>query len=332
MPDGLVVNSTDGVGIHGISSSDDGVIGESGSDTGVSGTSTAGPRGGGPLGGLFGFGSGVHGHSTSHAGVFGLADAGRGTVGLSLTGAGVHGISAGPDPQLSMGVRGDGTRGPGVTAKTGSGPFAFGALASGYAQGANAMFGPKGDAIAAGGDVSVDGNVYCVDPKSSVFIWGSLAVKGAKGAVVPHRDGAHRLLYSLECPESWFEDFGRARLVRGRATVRLDRTFAAVVRTGDFHVFLSPEGLSHGLYVHKRTRGGFEVREQHSGRSTVPFSYRVVARRRDIDGPRFKKVTLPKPVKLTLPEVPPIGKQPALSKLRAAVKSRAGKSISGRRR
>lgn len=324
MPDGLVVNSTDGAGLHGISSSDDGVIGESSSAAGVSGTSTAG-RGGGPLGGLFGFGSGVVGHSTSHAGVFGLADAGRGVVGVALIGPGVHGISAGPDPQTSPGIRADGTRGPGITARTGSGPFAFGALASGYPQ-ANALIGPKGNAIAVGGDVSVDGNVFCVDPQSGMFVQGSLSVKGAKAAMVRHRDGSHRLLYSLECPESWFEDFGRARLIRGRAAVRLDRTFAAFVRTGDYHVFLSPEGLSHGLYIHKRARGGFEVREQHAGKSTVPFSYRVVARRRDIDAPRFKRVTLPKPIKLALPQVPPAAKQPALSKLRAAVKSRAARN------
>ena len=46
-------------------------------------------------------------------------------------------------------------------------------------------------------------------------------------AAVSHPDGSHRLLYSLESPESWFEDFGEARLVDGKAEVRLDPDFAA---------------------------------------------------------------------------------------------------------
>ena len=325
MADGLLVNSTVGTGIHGVSTGGDGVTGESSADSGVSGTSTAAVGGGGLFGGLFGFGSGVVGHSTSHAGVFGLSDGGKGVVGLTLADAGVHGISAGLDPQLSTGVRGDGISGPGVTASTANGPFALGAFGRGHSQGGIMTTLVGGAAIAAVGDVSIDGSLYCVNPWDQVQIEGGLIVKGPKAAMVSHRDGSRRLLYSLECPESWFEDFGRARLVRGRATVRLDRTFAQFVRTGDYHVFLSPEGLSHGLYIHKRTRAGFEVREQHSGKSTVTFSYRVVARRRDIEAPRFKKVTVPKLGKFTFPAVPPLAKPPTLSKIRAAVKSRIGK-------
>jgi hypothetical protein len=39
------------------------------------------------------------------------------------------------------------------------------------------------------------------------------------------------------------------------------------------------------------------VREQQRGTDTLRFSYRIVARRKDIAAPRFKKVTLRKPVK-----------------------------------
>jgi hypothetical protein len=62
------------------------------------------------------------------------------------------------------------------------------------------------------------------------------------------------------------------------------------VRTGDYHVFLSAEGDSRGLYVRRKARWGFEVREQAGGSSSVRFSYRIVARRRDIAGPRLPKV------------------------------------------
>jgi hypothetical protein len=50
-----------------------------------------------------------------------------------------------------------------------------------------------------------------------VVVDGHLLVFGAKGAVVRQRDGSHRMLYSVESPESWFEDFGESRLVDGEA-------------------------------------------------------------------------------------------------------------------
>jgi hypothetical protein len=45
---------------------------------------------------------------------------------------------------------------------------------------------------------------------------------------------------------------------------------------------LTPEGDSRGLYIRKRSASGFEVREQQGGRSSLTFSYRVVARRFDL--------------------------------------------------
>ena len=162
-----------------------------------------------------------------------------------------------------------------------------------------------------------------------------------KSAAVKLRDGSHRALYCVESPECWFEDFGRSRVVRGRARVRLDRTFAAVVRTGDYHIFLSPEGLSHGLYVSRRTRGGFEVREQHQGKSTVPFSYRIVARRKDVDAPRFKRVKLPilpkfpRPPKVKLPKTSGPLRPSQLQALVARERGRkpsAGRPVRGRPR
>jgi hypothetical protein len=126
-----------------------------------------------------------------------------------------------------------------------------------------------------------------------VFIVGDLTVFGVKSAAVPHADGSHRLLYSLECPESWFEDFGEDELVNGKAEVKLDPDFSAVVRAKKYHVFVTPCGDSRGLYVTKKTDKGFEVREQQGGKGKVKFSYRVVAKRKDIKGERLKKISLP---------------------------------------
>jgi hypothetical protein len=127
-------------------------------------------------------------------------------------------------------------------------------------------------------------------------------VNGTKSAVIRFPDGAHRLLYSLESPESWFEDFGRAKLARGRVKVKLDRKFVAVADTKDYQVFLTPEGDSHGLFLSAKNGAGFEVREQQIGRtigtSSIAFSYRLVARRKDVKASRFKRIKLPQPPKM----------------------------------
>jgi hypothetical protein len=126
-----------------------------------------------------------------------------------------------------------------------------------------------------------------------VIVGGDFRVTGNKNVAVKHPDGSHRLFYCVESPESWFEDFGRARLVRGKAEVKLERTFAGFVRLDDYHVFLSPEGPSNGLYISRRTRKGFSVREHDGGKSATTFSYRLVARRKDLKIKRFKPVRLP---------------------------------------
>jgi hypothetical protein len=94
-------------------------------------------------------------------------------------------------------------------------------------------------------------------------------------------------------PESWFEDVGKGQVVNGRATVRLDEDFAAVVHSNDYLVFPVAEGDCNGLYVSSKTPTSFEVRELKGGTSTLPFGYRVVAKRRDIPGPRLERVAVP---------------------------------------
>jgi hypothetical protein len=125
---------------------------------------------------------------------------------------------------------------------------------------------------------------------------GDLTVTGAKGAVVPHPDGSQRLFCAIESPESWFEDFGEGRLEDGAIEIELDRDFELLTRTESYHVFLTAYADSQGLYVERRTPRSFTVREQRGGKSSVSFSYRVVARRRDIDVPRFKKIEAPQAV------------------------------------
>jgi hypothetical protein len=67
-------------------------------------------------------------------------------------------------------------------------------------------------------------------------------VNGTKSAAVPFPDGSRRLLYTMESPESWFEDFGISQLLNGNAEVTLDPGFAAIVTSDVYHVFISEYG------------------------------------------------------------------------------------------
>jgi hypothetical protein len=121
----------------------------------------------------------------------------------------------------------------------------------------------------------------------SVSVTGSLTVFGAKSAAVRQRDGSHRLMYSLECPDCWFEDFGDELLDGGKATVNIDADFAQCVVLDDYHVFTTPNGECNSLYVTGMTPRSFEVRESGGGKSTTRFSYRIVAKRGDVSLPRL---------------------------------------------
>jgi hypothetical protein len=169
----------------------------------------------------------------------------------------------------SAGVGGDSSSSNGVQGRT---------TGTGFA---GAFFGQTGVV----GNLAVFGNFTVVPP-------------GVKSMAMPHADGSYRRLYALESPESWFEDFGSGQIADGRGEIKLDPDFAAVVELEEYYVFLTPEGDSNGLYVAGKRSSGFEVREQQGGRSSLPFSYRVVARRKEIEGERlerFERIEIPQP-------------------------------------
>lgn len=143
----------------------------------------------------------------------------------------------------------------------------------------------------------------------NVAVVGDFTITGRKAAAVRHPDGSHRLMHCVESPEAWFEDFGTDDLAGGRASVALDPDFAALVRRDGFHVFLTAEGDCRGLYVAGRSKAGFEVRELQGGTSSLRFSWRVVARRRDVEPERLAKIRLPEKFKnaaaMVAPPAPP---------------------------
>ena len=324
--------SAAGVGVFGASEVNIGVSGQSGNSAGLLGRSNSGP--------------GVSGRSNSEQGVVGVSSSASGVLGSSVSRAGVSGISS-----ASAGVVGhtDASASAGVAGVAdGDSVGVFGTTESdnwpGVLGASSINNGVRGVTTAAGeiaGVVGVSANgvgVAGITNSSSSWggaffgglsVSGDLVVAGFKSAAVRHADGSHRLLYAVESPQCWFEDFGRAKLVRGAARVMLDPDFSAVVRTDDYHVFLSPEGDSKGLYVSSRTRTGFQVREQDQGTGSVAFSYRLVARRKDVAVRRFQKIELPaiqragllatpKAIsRVTVPQLPALPKAPRLPKRKA---------------
>ena len=99
------------------------------------------------------------------------------------------------------------------------------------------------------------------------------------------------------------DNFGRAKVIEGQARVELDGDFAAMVDTDDYHVFVTPEGESNGLYVSEKTPRDFEVREQGEGTGTLAFSYRIVVKPKDVEAKRLE--TVERPPERTLAEVEP---------------------------
>lgn len=139
---------------------------------------------------------------------------------------------------------------------------------------------------------------------------GDLTVYGSKAAAVPHPDGSHRRLYAVESPESWFEDLGEAVLRGGRARVRLDPEYAALIEANAYQVFLASYGPAQ-LYVDERTPEEFEVRAiPPDDGEEIRFGYRIVGRRLNAPGERLEQVSrvereLPKPPEPpVMPEAP----------------------------
>jgi len=194
------------------------------------------------------------------AGVQGVADKALGVDGVSLRGIGMRGLALSGNTR-GAGVVGVGAPGHGVIgiATMPASKPPFGSLFAGLFEG-------------------------------SVQISNDLLVFGNKAAVVPHPDGSYRQLYCIESPVCWFEDFGFAKLVNGVARVKLEKIFAPLVIAEDYQVYLSPEGDCGGLYVYEKAAAGFEVRELQGGTSSIRFSYRIVARRKDIPGERLARV------------------------------------------
>jgi hypothetical protein len=257
-------------GVFGIGGSSSGSFAASPGVRGTGGTGSGTGDGGVGVLGIGGFkttgaaknGMGVQGVATDNTGVFGVSTAATGVHGTSTHGVGLRGTSANfvglvGISDNSIGLYGF-TVAPNVPAFYAEHLGPFGRIAGSFL-----------------GDVHVQGN---------------FTVSGAKNAAVPMADGSEAVMYCQESPEPYFEDFGRARLVNGQAHVQLEPEFASIVKRDDYMVFITPGGDSNGLYVSQQNPNGFDVRESKGGKSDLPFTYRIVARRKDIPGKRLERL------------------------------------------
>lgn len=263
-----------------------------------------------------GKGFGVYGYSNfnaftnTSAGVFGSYSAN--TFGAGVAGVGFNGIAI-PD-SIDVGVFGSSevsgiygitTFGKGVYGNATS-DYGIGVLGyNSYDAGVNGIgvygtydlensFGSGLVGIAWGGfdpTISVDYGVWASGGGAAgyaVYADGNLTTTGAKNASVGTSKG-NQLLYSIESPEVWFEDFGHGTLVNGETTINLDQLFLETVFIDDEHpmiVTVTPEGDCKGLYV-VPGKTSFTVKELGGGTSNVSFSFRITCKRNNYQDHKF---------------------------------------------
>ncbi|MFN8525259.1 MAG: hypothetical protein U0821_19355 [Chloroflexota bacterium] len=203
-----------------------------------------------------------------------LAVGGQGVVGRG-------GLGGNNVTRTGIGVLGQSTSAEGVRGESASGPGTLGVSSNGIGVYA----------------VSHHGwGLYSQSPgyagvfQGAVYIAGGLQLLGGFLTAVKHPDGSTRAAHGVTSAEPLIEDVGRARLTNGVAHVGLDPTFAALIQSGEYCVFPVPEGDCNGLFIAVRTATGFDVRELRGGTSTLEFSYRIVARRREDERGRLAKL------------------------------------------
>jgi hypothetical protein len=124
---------------------------------------------------------------------------------------------------------------------------------------------------------------------------GNSVASGTKSAVVQTADYAERLVYSIESPEVWLEDFGTAQLSTGSVTVPFDPIFLQTINPqAEYHVYLTPLcGEAVLLFVTTKTETGFSVQgvTLTNQPSSCSFDYRVVAKRAGYESQRLAPYT-----------------------------------------
>jgi hypothetical protein len=283
---GVEGNSKRGIGVQGQSTSEFGVVGETGNP-----------------GGFFGSSAGVEGIAANLAGI--------GVLGDSSTGSGVYGVNThGPAPGFyAAGVQGVGLSGSdGVYAfsqgNTGFGVSAISDFVALYASNVIGDANPAAQVVGGSTDPATNSLVtydsapnptFWVDNGGNAHVRGLIYTSGScsTGCVKTGNTPARLVQrYTPQEAAPTIEDVGEAQLSNGSAYVRIDPAFANVMdRTATYLVFVTPQGLTRGLYVSNKTSQGFAVLEQPGGHASVAFDYRIVAKPFGSSAPRLPMLT-----------------------------------------
>jgi len=328
-------NNGTGPGIRGISVNGNGLAGSTknnstspatgregliGNDISTSGIYNAGVRGlsarGAGVAGQSTSGTGVQGVSSNSVGVQGvsnISDAVQGVIGSGIASsfhAGVAGIDRSTSGITNQGVYGQSTNGIGVQAVSSN---FIGAQVSGGADNGSTLNpalsvnSSGSELIAACGSggpnpcrfIPFGVPQFQVFDNGNVNITGLLRTSGScmPGCVATASSGEKRVqLFTPQESLPTVEDFGQAQLVGGRTYVRIDPAFANTMdHQATYMVLITPEGDSNGLYVVNKTAAGFEVHENRAGRSTLAFSYRIVAKPFGEHPVRLQMITVSRP-------------------------------------
>jgi len=351
---GILAESQDLYGLLGISSatSGDGVYGEgngtegngvvgiggSGAGTGVSGQDTSGV-------GVSGSGAvGVEGNSSSSSGAgvygagasYGVEGSASSSPGAGIYGTGFYGIEGSSSASDGAGVYGTGAQYgvEGYSASgNGAGVYGYGPQAvEGYsASGIAGVFENDNSTIYAliaesdasgGAPFMAEGTAgaFEVDGSGDGLFNGYVLAQGGYKTVIRSRDGENLGASVALTAQATMEDTGTARLLEGESVVRFAADFGSTIDAGrGYQVFLTPNGETRGLYVSAKYEGGFVVRENERGRSSVYFDYRIVAHPHGVSDARLPRVNvalmLAPPPKLDPPQPPQIPKLPQKPKL-----------------
>jgi hypothetical protein len=257
-----------GIGTTGVATNGTGVYGQSTSGTGV--------------GALSGSGAAFYGTSTGTYGIFGQVS------GTTAGAIGVYGANL-STVQNSHGIVGLAQTGHGLVGTCNAPP--------------NAGFPYAGLVGLAGIPSANAGNFYGnVAIAGNLFIGGNYTATGTKSAAIAQADGSHRLVYCMESPESWLEDFGEGTLANGKAEVKIDPGFAAVADTSSYHVFITEHGDNTGIYTTHKGLDSLSVEADGplaalKGKKATDlngtFSYRIVAKRKDVKAARLATFSPP---------------------------------------
>lgn len=301
-----------GKGVYGIAGDGDGVYGEAtlGNGTGVFGT-VNGANGYAmrgvnfdPLGlGIAGLSDGITGITSTGTGVAGAATL-TGVLGMATTiadGVGVrgngNGLTLNTTSGVGAGVAGSGTnvgvfghasnttgnKNGGVftsehgAAGTADNPYAYLAGSDGTIT-YGGYFDANQDNVAAGGEDFA--YVGVVNAGTTYKIIGT----GSVSTIVKDENNERRTLFAPEAPEILFQDYGTGQLVNGIAKIEIDPILAKNIFVDEKHplkVFVQLEGNCQGVFVSNKSANGFTVEELNFGKSNTPFSWFLVATRKN---------------------------------------------------